>query len=238
MLGLKKQELNRKIDLAVYRICLQMKKLEDIGHRLETRDKEIFKKCVEAQASGNTTYARLYATECSEIRKIANAVTSSKLSLEQGVLRLKTTMSLNSLFSELSHVGGILKSANVKVEGAPIISTGVRNIASLLDNILPEAQEMESVLPIEARGVLQEAQLVAEQKIGDRFPKPIPSPIPAPTPEGPMGTMQSGGTSYSEQDVRDYVKAIGENDPVQCSIDLGIPREFVEKVLGKLKTEG
>jgi division protein CdvB (Snf7/Vps24/ESCRT-III family) len=228
----KKRKLNIGIHLATYTLTSQLKRLEEITDRLQRQDKEIFNKCVEARASGNETYAKLYATECSQIRKILRAVNRAKLALEQGIIRLRTAMNLNSLFTEMAKVSNIIKNTHVKITEAPLIAAGVGNVSEILAHVVPESYEVEAVLPVEAKNVLQEAQLVAERAISEKFPKPVPEPT---MPESPVDVMQSGGSP--EQDVRDYMRALGEVDPLRCSIDLGYPKELVERIIEKLKEE-
>lgn len=57
--------------------------------KLQTREKELFGKCVSAQMDGDSEKARLYANQCAEVRKIVRLVagteeTLSKLSTPAG----------------------------------------------------------------------------------------------------------------------------------------------------------
>ena len=57
--------------------------------KLQTREKELFGKCVSAQTEGDSETARMYANQCAEVRKIIRLVagaeeTLSKLSTPGG----------------------------------------------------------------------------------------------------------------------------------------------------------
>lgn len=66
-------------------------KLEAWKDKLQTREKELFGKCVSAQMEGDTERAKIYANQCAEVRKIIRLVAGaaeilSKLTLPTGTV--------------------------------------------------------------------------------------------------------------------------------------------------------
>jgi len=72
-----------KPDETIQRLSDQLTKLTAWKMKLETREKELFDKCVSAQVEGDPTKATLYANQCAEIRKIIRLVAGAELVLSQ-----------------------------------------------------------------------------------------------------------------------------------------------------------
>lgn len=51
--------------------------------KLQTREKELFGKCVSAQMEGDSEKARMYANQCAEVRKIIKLVTGTEETLSK-----------------------------------------------------------------------------------------------------------------------------------------------------------
>ena len=58
-------------------------KLAAWKNRLRIREKELFDKCVSAQVEGNSETAKLYATQCAEVRKIIRLVAGAEGALSK-----------------------------------------------------------------------------------------------------------------------------------------------------------
>jgi len=75
-----------KQDEGVRLLTDRLTKLVAWRNKLQAREKELFNKCVSAQMEGDSETARMYATQCAEVRKIIRLVAGtadalSKLSL-------------------------------------------------------------------------------------------------------------------------------------------------------------
>ncbi|MEX0657181.1 MAG: hypothetical protein WD154_06520, partial [Nitrosopumilaceae archaeon] len=71
--------LRNKIEDAQKKLQLQVTKLSTITEKLQQKHDAVFKKIVDAQKTNNHTYARAYAIELAEIRKMNNMVNNAKL---------------------------------------------------------------------------------------------------------------------------------------------------------------
>ena len=101
--------LKNKIDDAQKKLQFQVSKLGIITDKLQKKQDVVFHKIVEAQRTNNHTYARAYAIELAEIRKMNNMVSNAKLSMEQIQIRLNTVSELGDIVVTLSPCMSIIK---------------------------------------------------------------------------------------------------------------------------------
>jgi division protein CdvB (Snf7/Vps24/ESCRT-III family) len=172
---LQKPPLEERIDRALYHLGLQQAKLERIAADTEKIAQETFEKCVQAEAEKDSVRASLYATECAQARKVAQTLLTSKMAVEQIMIRLQTLKEFKNVVSEVGPVAKIAKSLKGKLEKvAPGVSLGLRDVNDTLESTLIEAGEVtggEAVIPThEADDILREAALVADQKLKEKFP--------------------------------------------------------------------
>ncbi|HXZ90969.1 MAG TPA: MarR family transcriptional regulator [Candidatus Dormibacteraeota bacterium] len=79
-----------KQDEGVQLLSDKLRRLVAWKDKLQTREKELFGKCVSAQMEGDSETARMYANQCAEVRKIIRLVAGveaalSKLSSPGGI---------------------------------------------------------------------------------------------------------------------------------------------------------
>ena len=111
-----------QIEFAQKKLRLQISKLESITEKLKKQHDAIFDKIVNAQKVHNNSYAKAYAAELVQIKKMHNMVNGARLSMEQINLRLNTVSELGDVVVTLS----------------PCMSI-IRGLAPTLNGILPEA---------------------------------------------------------------------------------------------------
>jgi len=70
-------------DETVRRLNTQFVRLAAWKAKLQSREKELFDKCVSAQMEGDSTKATMYANQCAEIRKIIRLVARTELTLSR-----------------------------------------------------------------------------------------------------------------------------------------------------------
>ncbi len=169
--------LHRRIADARRRLRLQSAKLEANASRLATRDKKMFGKCVKAKISKDAARSILYANECAEIRKATKILIRSQLSLEQVSLRLETVDDLGNVLVDMAPVVGVIKETRGSLTGImPEIASELGAIREVLHETILEAggvhsTEMSTEASEEARRIVQEANLVAEQRMKEHFPE-------------------------------------------------------------------
>ena len=109
--------LKNKIDDAQKKLQLQVTKLSVVTEKLQKKHDVIFNKIVEAQRTNNHTYARAYAIELAEIRKMNNMVGGAKLAMEQIQIRLNTVSELGDVVVTLSPCMSVIKGLGAELGG-------------------------------------------------------------------------------------------------------------------------
>ncbi len=221
--------LQRRIEESIYKFNSQLRRLDALHERFRGRERELFEKCVQAKESKQEQLARVYATECAEVRKILRGLDRTRAVLEQTILRLQTAMRLNELMSYMGSVSKIAKKAHVELKYIPTTLEGLEDLGVILSSMIPEAPEagVEAVPAPEEEETLKEAAAVASHVVEKEA---------APRKPIPEAEVQSvGAVEPDEQEVRKYLeKAAGEVDPARCARDLGYPLEEVKRILERL----
>jgi division protein CdvB (Snf7/Vps24/ESCRT-III family) len=170
--------LRQKIELAARRVEAQIQYLNGAIQLLTERDKALFKKVVDAYSKHDMQRASVYANELAEIRKMTNFIMNSELALERVALRLRTVTQLGSVAAALAPVSKVLQSIRVGVAGIfPGAEREMSEISMLLDEIVIEASQTTGISPDfevaseEAQKILNEAAMVAEQRMKEKFPE-------------------------------------------------------------------
>jgi division protein CdvB (Snf7/Vps24/ESCRT-III family) len=240
--------LKERIVHASFRLHAQLEKLEHMYTRLHQRDTDLFQRCVGAQASNDPGHAKIYANECAEIRKIAEVVLGSQLALERVILRLETVEEFSEVMVEMRPLMSIVKETKSKISGiVPQVATELDEVNNLLGDLTDEAGDVTTnTIPIEtnddeARKVLEETGLIAEQKVRDHFPdlstiQPSPQPRMGAIPE--FATMQDMEAGIDER-VYDYArKHNGELSIQSCAQDIGKSPDEVKIAIQRLRDTG
>jgi division protein CdvB (Snf7/Vps24/ESCRT-III family) len=176
--------LKPRLEDAVRAIQTQIARLDAMATKLKERDAAIFNKVVSSIQKHDTQHASVYANELAEIRKMLKMVTSSKLALEQIVLRLNTVTELGDIVVTLAPAMAVIR--NVKsgiISVLPEAEREINEISSLLSSILVDAGQVSgTTLNFEAANedaekILAEASAVAEQRMKERFPE-LPTGVP------------------------------------------------------------
>jgi len=176
--------LKPRLEDAVRAIQTQIARLDAMATKLKERDAAIFNKVVSSIQKHDTQHASVYANELAEIRKMLRMVTSSKLALEQIVLRLNTVTELGDIVVTLAPAMAVIR--NVKsgiISVLPEAEREINEISSLLSSILVDAGQVSgTTLNFEAANedaerILAEASAVAEQRMKERFPE-LPTGVP------------------------------------------------------------
>ena len=177
--------IKNKIENAQQKLELQIMKLGNISAKLQKKHDHIFEKIVNAQKSNNHAYAKAYATELQEIRKMNNMVSNAKLSMEQINIRLNTVSELGDVIVTLSPCMSVIKGLGVSLGGImPQANSSMQDLSKILGDVLSSSsvgQQDTAILKREGSAdtvaILEEAQAVIEGQTKENIPD-IPTNLP------------------------------------------------------------
>jgi len=174
----------QRINECLFKLKVQERKLERTSYHMQQRDQALYGKCVLAVQGKNTELASMYANECAELRKMAKVVLHSELALEQVTLRLETVNEFGDLAYTMMPVAHVVKALKTQLQGVmPEVSLELSEVNETLEGLTVEVGEASetsfdmSASSEDSQKILQEANIVAEQKMKERFPElpPIPT---------------------------------------------------------------
>ena len=169
--------LKDKITQTIYRLNTVQHKLEDSRLRIEQKHKTLFGKCVKAQEAKDSQTAVMYANECSQVKKMAQTIVTSRLALEHVVLRLETVRDFGDVAAEVMPAIAVVNSIKGRLAGLiPEVTMNLGMITQTLDSLVLEAGEATgqswNVISSgeDSEKALSEAAMIAEQKVKEGFP--------------------------------------------------------------------
>ncbi|HXW95484.1 MAG TPA: Snf7 family protein [Nitrososphaerales archaeon] len=182
--------LKSQIDLANRQIRLLISQLDSTVNRIKQRDSTIFKNVVSSLAKHDMQHAAVYANELAEVRKMGKMVTQAQLAMEQISLRLGTITDLGEIASTLAPAVSVIKNMKEGLRLAlPEADKEIGEISGLLSSVLVDASTTGGIslnfdaANEDAQKVLEEASIVAEQRMKESFPE-IPAGVIVPEDEG------------------------------------------------------
>jgi len=170
-----KEPIDKKAILAHYRIKTAIGRLSSYLDKLEQRDRELFHVIVESLMKKDEKRAKMYAKEVSEIRKISRQLITAKYALEQVALKLETFLVFGGAMKELVPVIGVMKEATAIIKSvAPDVwidlQYAIRELeATMSAGIADISTEIDVGLDSEARRILEEARIAAEQSLKEKY---------------------------------------------------------------------
>ncbi len=187
VLGAVRQEapLKNRIDLAQRKLSVQIAKLDSIQAKLQKKHDMIFERIVNAQRSNSSTYAKAYAAELSQVRKMKTMVGNARLSMEQIQLRLNTVSELGDVVVTLSPCMSIIRGLSASIGGiVPEANASMQDLSSILGDVMNNSSVGSVEVGIndqssgEASSILAEAQSILESQTKSSIPD-IPSELRA-----------------------------------------------------------
>lgn len=170
--------LRSKIELAIRRIEAQIQYLENALTNFTDRDKYLFSRVVDAYSKNQFQRANIFANELAELRKMANFMMNAQLALERVVLRLRTVTQLGNVVVSLAPATQVLQSVRSGIAGIlPNAERELEQVGLMLNDIMVEAGQTTGMSPDfevaseDARKILNEAAMVAEQRMKEKFPE-------------------------------------------------------------------
>ena len=169
---------------AVLSVKMQLSRLDRTAQKMQQRDATLYDKCITAVQQKNTELATIYASECSEIRKVARIVLHSQIALEQVALRLDLVREFGDVAQTMKPVAAVVRTIKTQLQGIlPGVSLELASINESLEDLasqVGDAAEESFATPVsgeDAQKILSEANVVAEQKMRERFPDLPPVPV-------------------------------------------------------------
>ncbi|UCF44855.1 MAG: hypothetical protein JSW44_03570 [Candidatus Bathyarchaeota archaeon] len=177
-IGKPSRGLKRQINSVIQRIEAQKHKLDNAMNRFEKRDAVLFKRIVKALSKRDIMRANVLADELAEIRKVEKILMHAALALESVSLRLNTVSELGDVVTVLAPAASVLNNLRSGMAGIfPEAGSELENIGSLLTEIVTSTNQTTGT-PIntgtanaQAEKILEEADLVAEQKLKEQLPE-------------------------------------------------------------------
>jgi division protein CdvB (Snf7/Vps24/ESCRT-III family) len=175
--------LKPQIEQANRQIQVLISQLDNAVNRIRQRDATIFKGVVSALAKHDTQHAAVYANELTEVRKMGKMVTQAQLALEQISLRLGTITDLGEIATTLAPAVSVIRNMKEDLKMAiPEADREIGEISGLLSTVLIDASATGGLslnfdaANEDAQKVMEEAAVVAEQRMQESFPE-IPAGI-------------------------------------------------------------
>jgi division protein CdvB (Snf7/Vps24/ESCRT-III family) len=173
--------LKPQLEQANRQVRLLVSQLDGTINRIKQRDSTIFSKVVSSLAKHDNAHAAVYANELAEVRKMGTMVTQAQLALEQISLRLATITDLGEVATTLAPAVTVMRNMKMGLQTVlPEADKEIGEISGLLSSILIDASATGGLslnfdaANEEAQRVLEEASVVAEQRMRESFPE-IPS---------------------------------------------------------------
>jgi len=175
--------LKTKIDAAQSKLYIQITKLDSIHGKLQKKHDHIFNKIVVAQREHNPVYAKAYATELHEIRKMNKMIGGAKLAMEQIKIRLNTVSELGDVVVTLSPCMSIIKGLGTSLGGImPEANASMQDLTKILGDVLSSSSMgnhdiiSTSQNSADSVAILEEAHAVIEGQTKQSIPE-VPTTI-------------------------------------------------------------
>lgn len=183
-LGIKREKIFRRSLKNYISFCIcylkdQKEELRIVKLKIKRRDLDFFSKCIASKQTDDSAHAKLYASECVEMRKLFKIIFQCELVLEQVIIRLETLQ----IFSEISFVmvvsvGNVLEKIKDEISDyMPKFSYELEDITTKLDSFtlssrIQAIEENPSELINEsAIQIFNEASVFAENEVKNSFPE-------------------------------------------------------------------
>lgn len=169
--------LRPRIEMAIGRLQMLVRSLDQLNHRLISRDKDLFNRVVNSYQEHRLEEAKVYASELAELRKLEKTVLYSKLALEQAALRLETVKEMGDVTAKLGPVVAVIKSVKSGISSIlPEAGLELSTIGDMLSETVMEASYATGIpvnldyMDQDAESILKEAAAMAEVKLREKLP--------------------------------------------------------------------
>lgn len=198
------EPLTKRIAGAQREFDIQIAKLDVARGKMQKIHDTIFQKVMHAQRRNQIRYARAYAQELGQVRKMLTMVNSAKLSLEQVKIRLDTVTEFGDVVVTLSPCMSLIRGLAPSLSGImPQASSSMNDLSEMLGDVIDGSSmgTMGTGVEVgagseEARAILEEAHNVMVGKAQTAFPD-----VPAEFQSGKAGAAATASASDMLQSV-------------------------------------
>jgi len=172
------EPLTKRIAGAQREFDIQIAKLDVARGKMQKIHDTIFQKVMHAQRKNQVRYARAYAQELAQVRKMLTMVNGAKLSLEQVKIRLDTVTEFGDVVVTLSPCMSLIRGLAPSLSGImPQASSSMNDLSEMLGDVI-NGSSMGAMGPgvevgagsEEARAILEEAHNVMVGEAQTAFP--------------------------------------------------------------------
>jgi division protein CdvB (Snf7/Vps24/ESCRT-III family) len=169
--------LKPRIDVVLKQIHLQTFKIHTILNDLKSKDREIFRKIVSSTDVHHAQYSAVLLSDLAQIRKVSKILSISKILFEELENNLSTVSDFVDLVTILSPALAVVKNLRSSlIRCMPETEDEIGLVSELLAGILVDAGLVGNytinfkTANEEAVRMINEASLIAEQKIKEQLP--------------------------------------------------------------------
>jgi len=176
--------IKNKIDDAQRKLQLQITKLDTIHGNLQKKHDFVFDKIVNAKRSNNETYAKAYAIELNQIRKMRGMIGGAKIAMEQIQIRLNTVSELGDVVITLSPAMSVIKGLGTSLSAImPEANAYMQDLSNMLGDVMKDSTingnnslALNDASNSETLSILEEAHKIIEGQTKSSIPE-IPSDL-------------------------------------------------------------
>ncbi len=170
--------LRTKIEFAQKKLRFQISKLETITEKLQKKHDVLFDKIVSAQRAHNNAYAKAYANELTQVRKMKNMVNGARLSMEQIQLRLNTVSELGDVVVTLSPCMSIIRGLGPTLSGImPEANASMQDLSHVMGDLMEgsalgsnDMMNVDSEASADTLAILEEAHSIIAGQAQESIP--------------------------------------------------------------------
>ncbi|MDD1775831.1 MAG: Snf7 family protein [Candidatus Methanomethylicus sp.] len=173
-----KSPLKPQLEEAIRIVMQQIQMLDIKSARIKEYDRGLFDQVVHFYSKRDMTRAKIYATELTEVRKLAKMIATTRLALEQISVRLATVKEYGDV---AANVAPALEAINSIYGGmtqvVPEADQSVYKLNDLLQGVMVEATQYTgrpmdvAYASEESNSILNEASSIAEEQLSKMLPK-------------------------------------------------------------------
>ncbi|MEM4717623.1 MAG: Snf7 family protein [Desulfurococcaceae archaeon] len=167
------ESMEKKAIIAQYRLKTAMGRIQNYVEKLSERDKVLFEGIVDSLIKKDELRAKMYAKEVAEIRKISKQLLTVQYALEHAALKLETFIIYGGAVGEVAPVVGVMREAlgivkNIAPDVWIDLQVAVRELETAMGGSIIDLS-VDVSADAEAKKILEEAKIVAEQKMREKF---------------------------------------------------------------------
>lgn len=176
-----KGALKPRVQHAIKRLQVQIKRLDTMLSSLQERDAKLFQRIVEATQKHDAQTSKVLGNELAEVRKVSKVLGRARVQLEQIELRLTTCNDLGDSVVAIMPTMGLMRSLKSSLgQIMPGAEHEIGQMAEMLGGFMTDSFSGDSAFAVdettsaESEKILREAAAVAESSTQDMFPQ-VPS---------------------------------------------------------------